>query len=165
MAMVTMRRSKAQSALEYLSTYAMTMLIVAVVIAAIFALGILNAGSYAPKYCTVTGFNCIAYPLAANGMLYLNLQNVEPYTVNVTGIGCNENNTVTNMQAPPGNRIQLIVNANYTFSTQCYALHGTAFSGSIGSIFKGFLLVNYTKQQVGIPTIGFGNIETSVSIK
>ncbi|MGC8662693.1 MAG: hypothetical protein ACP5RT_02830, partial [Candidatus Micrarchaeia archaeon] len=41
--------SKAQSAMEYLMTYGWAILIIAVVLGALFQLGVFNANNFAPK--------------------------------------------------------------------------------------------------------------------
>ncbi|MCL5239337.1 MAG: hypothetical protein M1286_02610, partial [Candidatus Marsarchaeota archaeon] len=43
------KMSKAQSAMEYLMTYGWAILIIAVVLGALFQLGVFNAGTFAPK--------------------------------------------------------------------------------------------------------------------
>ena len=64
--------AKAQSAMEYLMTYGWTILIIAVVIAVLFSLGVFNfnSGAVASGSCVAkSGFLCKTPVMASNGLL------------------------------------------------------------------------------------------------
>ena len=54
-----MKNKRAQAALEYLMTYGWALVIIAIVAAALFAMGIINPATYAQKTCT--GFQQLTY--------------------------------------------------------------------------------------------------------
>lgn len=62
-------KRKAQSAMEYLMTYGWAILIVAVVIAALFALGLFNGGAATPSVCIAQpGYTCTNPSYSNNGI-------------------------------------------------------------------------------------------------
>ncbi len=62
------RGDKAQSAMEYLMTYGWAILIIAVVLAVLFSLGVFSGGSSLPQLCTgVSGFLCSNATLSTSG--------------------------------------------------------------------------------------------------
>ncbi|MDD5318155.1 MAG: hypothetical protein PHF51_05520 [Candidatus ainarchaeum sp.] len=77
--------------MEYLMTYGWAILIMLVVVAVLFYLGVFNQTS-TPKRCTLqAGFTCYDYGLYANEsntQMYLDLGQATGRTINVTGINC-----------------------------------------------------------------------------
>ena len=64
-------KSKAQSAMEYLMTYGWAILIIAVVLAALFELGVFNGSNLAPQACIAeSGFICKNPVYTANGITF-----------------------------------------------------------------------------------------------
>ena len=64
-------RMKAQSAMEYLMTYGWAILIISVVLASLFSLGVFNAGAALTTACVaLAGYTCSG-PLLHAGVLYL----------------------------------------------------------------------------------------------
>ncbi len=62
---------KAQSAMEYLMTYGWAILIISVVLASLFSLGVFNAGSALSTTCLpLSGYTCTS-PLLHSGTLYI----------------------------------------------------------------------------------------------
>jgi len=81
--------------MEYLMTYGWAILIMLVVVAVLFYLGVFNQTS-TPKRCTLqAGFTCYDYGLYANGtqntVMYLDLGQATGRTINVTAMGCTDN--------------------------------------------------------------------------
>jgi len=67
------RNKKAQSAMEYLMTYGWAILIIAIVLAALFSLGIFSSSSFTGTTCIASsGFIC-ASPVWTSGNLYVTL--------------------------------------------------------------------------------------------
>ncbi|MEM5871600.1 MAG: hypothetical protein QW051_01870 [Candidatus Aenigmatarchaeota archaeon] len=87
-------KKKAQSAMEYLMTYGWAILIVIIVAAALYALGVFNPATFTGP--SVTGFNAIGKPtdwvLTANGDLKLKLRNMFTTRLNITNIDVTINN-------------------------------------------------------------------------
>ena len=85
-----MRKLKGQSAMEYLMTYGWAIIIVIIVAAALYALGVFNPGAYTTT--AATGFSEIGKPAAgswqykADGSFTVQLSNNLPYTINVTAL-------------------------------------------------------------------------------
>jgi hypothetical protein len=156
---------RCQSAIEYLVTYGWSILILALAIAALFMLGIFNPFQIVNTECIFpAGIECTGASILPNGVVNINLLQVTSTPISVTALGCNSNTIVANMQAPfnpPSNQVMLQIGANYTFSAQCYS-GSTAFSGSIGSVFKGYIYINYTETNSGFPHTAQGQIVVKV---
>src|SRR5580658_6648027 len=68
------RRSKAQSAMEYLMTYGWAILIIAVVLAVLFSLNVFNAGASLGTSCIGTpGYSCSGVSITQGGILSFTL--------------------------------------------------------------------------------------------
>jgi hypothetical protein len=71
--MAIMMRLKAQSAMEYLMTYGWAILIISVVLASLFSLGVFNAGTSLSTTClALAGYSCSS-PVLHGGWLYVTL--------------------------------------------------------------------------------------------
>lgn len=135
-------KSRAQSAMEYLITYGWAIIIIAIVLTALFELGL-----FTPPVSTAcvfpADFGCVSSTLySGNSTVVINVQQNTASSVNITAYGCNAQGTVTNMHAV-ANGIVLNIGGNTTFGVQCYN-NGTVVSLSAGQIFKGYVLINYT---------------------
>lgn len=161
-----MRTLKLQSAMEYLMTYSWALLVVALVVATIFALGLFNPGAFVGTQCVLpAGLACTTVYIVSNGVLTLNFQQVTLNPINLSAFGCNRNQTVAHMQIPfnpPTNQIQMQVGANYTFSVQCWA-GASKFSSAPGGIFQGYVFVNYTEVNTGFPHTVPGQLTLKVT--
>lgn len=150
-----MRNKLAQSAIEYLTTYGWALLIIAVVFAVLFEMGVFNANTYVTTSCIFpAGINCMSAVLyAVNSTISVNIGQSLSYPINITAIGCNNKGTTTDMippNNPPSNQITLEINANATFSAYCYQ-NGSIISINPGGVYKGYVIVNYTNLQSGFP--------------
>ena len=157
---------KIQSAMEYLTTYGWALLIMAVVLAAMFALGVFNPGQFAGQECLLpAGFSCLSYFVANNGMLTLNLQQSTPTALNVTGYNCSTNSTTVKIIPQiPVNQVYMSVGSNYTFTMRCYNSAGGYANALIsGTLFTGSIGINYTESQTGFPHTAYGRIAVKVS--
>ncbi|NOX71579.1 MAG: hypothetical protein GXO64_02680 [Candidatus Micrarchaeota archaeon] len=85
-----MKKLKGQSAMEYLMTYGWAIIIVIIVAAALYALGVFNPSAYTTT--AATGFSELGKPAAgswqykADGSFTVKLSNNLPYTINVTSL-------------------------------------------------------------------------------
>ncbi|MEM0148890.1 MAG: hypothetical protein QW774_01370 [Candidatus Micrarchaeaceae archaeon] len=158
---------KTQSAVEYLVTYGWMFLIVAAVLAAMFALGLFNPSAYSGQECVLeAGFSCVNYYMASNGLLTIDIEQVTSEPINVTAIGCNENSTSIKMgtvYSPASNEIAMPIGSSYTFNVECYDQYGNPVSLPVGSMFSGSIILNYTNTLTGFPNIMFGRILVRVS--
>lgn len=153
---------KAQSAMEYLMTYGWAILIISLAIVIIFEL--INVNSLPVQQCVLpAGFSCLNYFLIQNGLLQINFVQTTQYPINITAIGCSNPSAVTNMfvtnpsHQAVGNAIP--VSSNYSVSVQCYS-NGTKLTGQPGTIFSGWVAINYTQAYTNIPGTVFGKITT-----
>jgi hypothetical protein len=165
-----MRRLKLQSAMEYLMTYSWAILVIALVLAALFALGLFNPGSVLSSQCILpAGLSCVNVYMVSNGLVSINLLQATTTPINITAWGCNANQTVAHMYcpggvcpAPPANQIKMQIGANYTYNVECWGGSST-ISGSPGSLFRGYLIINYTEFTTGFPHTIVGQLQAKVT--
>lgn len=125
---------KGQSAIEYLMTYGWSVLIIALVIAAMFALGVFNGVFRSTTTCIpVPGFACTSAVLYSNGALVTNL-GIDDLSapIRIVSVGC------STTDAAPANMINVntYVNSGVPQTTffECplkSTLVGTPFTGTI----------------------------------
>ena len=155
-----------QSAMEYIMTYSWAILILAVVMSALFTLGVFNPSTYSTQSCIITSaFTCLSFSLASNGILTINLQQSADQPLNVTAIGCTQNAIPTNMLIPynpPTNQIYLSVGSNYTFTVPCYQSSG-GFSVGVGNSYSGSVVINYTNVITRFPATVYGKLIAKVT--
>ncbi|MCL4380784.1 MAG: hypothetical protein M1331_01990 [Candidatus Marsarchaeota archaeon] len=134
---------KAQSAMEYLMTYGWAILIIAVVLAALYMLGIFNSSTFVKTFCefTSSSLGCTNPELLANGSLNFEITNYGQFPIAVNAINCNSNAADFSNSIAPG--VQLGIGDNYSASLKCYE-NSTVFTGVIGQAFQGYINVNYT---------------------
>lgn len=150
-----------QSAMEYLMTYGWAILILAVVLAALFLLGVFNPSQYANEVCSFqSGFSCTSYYMNPNGLFIMNIIPETSTPINVTAVGCNQNSTaVTTTSIVP--QIYLPIDTNVTLSVQC-DIGTAAYSGAVGQVFTGYLELNYTDVSTGFPNLIHGYTDVKV---
>ena len=75
---------RAQSAIEFLTTYAWAFIVIAIVIGAIAYFGVLTPQKVLPERCTFNvAFACQAYSLASTGIFKLRVKNGEGATIDM----------------------------------------------------------------------------------
>jgi len=146
---------KAQSAMEYLMTYGWAILIISVVLGALYMMGLFNPSTFISSQCIFPAeFSCLNSYMSSSGILSVNIEQSSSSPINITAIGCNTNATTSNMvQESPA--VYVPIGSNVTFNIQCYSA-GSPYSGTVGSVFHGYILLNYTNTQTGFPhtTVG-----------
>lgn len=110
---------KAQSALEYLSTYAWALLALFAIIGAIIYFGFGDVQSKVPSECTFgTGFSCGSFYGIDNGSFAFELKNMQRTAVNITALTCTFSETdfydfnLVNTTVPVGDSAVLFCNAS-----------------------------------------------------
>ncbi len=152
------KKIKAQSAMEYLMTYGWAILVIALILGVLYALGVFSPSSLAHNECVFpAGYSCLSTTLHQNGNFTINLQQVTSSPINVTGVGCATNVSTAYIVKLP-HPITIGIGDNYTFrSNSSFPLHcidnGTIFARPIGNIFNGYVIINYTDLQTGFPGI------------
>lgn len=150
-----MNSTKAQNALEYLLTYSWALIIITLAIAAFIAYGLFTPSHFEGNECVLpVGLSCTGSTLSTGGTALLNIKNTMQDPITITAIGCNSNQTIANMQAFS---TTLEPNSNSTFYFSCYT-GASPFSGLLGSVFTGSIVVNYTDTYTNAPNTVYGKL-------
>jgi len=137
-----MRHSRAQAAMEFLMTYGWAVLILMVVIAILYYLGVFSPSP--PRSCVFpAGFTCYEFEVYQNGSLYLDVGQATGKMVTVTAVGCGVTGdirwtTVNDVVVRSG------THANVT------GLAGAPCGGASASSFRGSAILNYTVSGSGL---------------
>ena len=155
-----MKNQKAQSAMEYLMTYGWAILIIAIVLAALFSLGIFSSSSFTGTTCIASsGFICSS-PVWTGGVLHVTLgestgtpwTNVTFFVVPsgaatptsasqvVTAMAANAYISGTSSTVPAAGSMSSGQTAAYTFTLSNNA---TVFPKTVGSSASGTMWVVY----------------------
>ena len=131
------RSDTSQSAMEYLMTYGWAILVVAIVLAALFELGVFSQSPYGVNVCIPSvSYVCTPPALASNGLLSLNIGQAAFATMTVTGIAC------TNSSVAPQSFTSVSVtipqDTNASFQAQC-----PISNFIIGQVFTGYVWLQY----------------------
>ncbi|MDE1869718.1 MAG: hypothetical protein KGH71_01890 [Candidatus Micrarchaeota archaeon] len=156
---------KAQSAMEYLLTYGWAFLIIAVVLGAMFALGIFNPGQFAGQECILpAGFSCLSFFLSSNGVLVVNLIQATQSPLNITGYNCSAATPfILGPNIVVANQIYMPIGSNSSISMTCYNNVGNVISLTPGQLYTGTLGFNYTETTTGFPHVAYGKIAVKVT--
>lgn len=149
--------SKSQSAIEYLSTYSWAIVIIAISLSALYALGLFSPSAFVNNECIFPAdFSCINNFLYSNGTLVLNLGQSTPFAINVTAVGCNSAGVPTNMtqlKVP----VYISIGGSSNFSTVCYT-NGAVATSAPGTLYDGYVLINYTSLGTGFQHVEIGTL-------
>lgn len=139
-----------QSAMEYLLTYGWAILVISIVLSAFLYLGVFNSGTFVNSQCIAQAdFSCLTAQMTPNGQITFNVQQNTMTNINVTAVACNATVSYAGMQSLSP-QASMSIGSNRTFSgLQCYTSKGAAFSGSVGTVYTGYIIMNYTNVQSG----------------
>lgn len=148
---------KAQSAIEYLVTYSWAILVISIALGALFLLGLFNPSTFITNQCIFPAdFSCLSNFFYQNGTITINFAQQTISGINVTAAGCNSAGLPTNMSTfIPANYLQ--IGGNITITAYCYS-NGTIFTSQPGTVYKGYVIVNYTDLETGFPHVLVGKI-------
>jgi hypothetical protein len=178
---------KGQTAMEYLMTYGWAILVIMVVLAVLFYLGILNPKGITPTQCSFPpGFTCIAWKLYATpiaaGNIYLKFGQGTGRTIYIMGMNCTTNaNALTtgkilfnssangNIQnISLGSASQMTIGNGGTgaysngvvvnFNCTNDTDGAIATSGTVGDTYNGRIYINYTESDTGLTRLITGSI-------
>ncbi len=118
-----MQKIRLQSAMEYLMSYGWAILIIAVVIAVMFELGLFNGPPIANACIGSVGFSCQDAIFTNGGYLHFQLGQATGHTIYINGIACSQNTSADGYPmygnigvSPPGNiNGYATINGNNTF--------------------------------------------------
>lgn len=155
-----MRQSKAQSAIEYLTTYGWAVLLILVVIAALFYLGVINPKSVLQSSCFFPAdLTCRGYALNTSAYVALDFGQATGHPINITKFKCSaeRNATPTALSSPI-----TIANGDHRLITngtqQCYTSTGTVATGTAGNPYKGKFFVEYIELDTGFTHLVVGDV-------
>ena len=145
------RRQHGQSAIEYLTSYGWAIVIMLVVIATLFWLGVINPKGVLSSTCFFPAdLTCRAYVLNTSANVALDLGQATGHTINVTKFKCTQerNPTLTALSSA-----LTIANGNHRLITDgtqlCYLANGSAATASAGNQYKGRIYVEYVEADTG----------------
>ncbi len=155
--------AKGQAALDFMVSYGIALIIIAVALYIAFSRGIFSTQLIPPHCYPSAGFTCAAYSLSTCGILTLNISQVIAPSINITAIACSSSANATGNKPASGN-VNLL---SYTSAPQfypnnalkngmvvygsapvwlqvyCYQGNGQLASGS-SSVYSGIVWINYT---------------------
>ncbi len=136
--------------MEYLLTYGWAILTISIVLSAFIYLGVFNTGTFVSSQCVAQAdFSCLTARMDTNGQITFNVQQNTMTNINVTAMSCNATASYIGMSAISP-QVTMTIGGNHTFgSVQCYTSKGAAFSGSVGTVYTGYVIMNYTNVQSG----------------
>ncbi len=159
------KRAKLQSAMEYLITYGWAILILAIVLSLLFALGIFSNNNNTNLCVINQGFGCLNYYMNTNGIAVLTITQTTATYINITGIGCSSDSNNEHIIAPQtaSQQVYLAYGSAYNFTVQCYTASGIP-SLSVGRTFYGSVYINYINDVTGFPGSATGKLIITPSI-
>jgi hypothetical protein len=152
-----------QAALDFMMSYGIVLLVLAIAIYVIFELGIFNP-KLVPSYCTpAPNFACGSYTMSSNGVFTFVLSQSLGATLKIKSIACSSAINATGNGPAYGNVHVLSYSAVPQFyptndfkngvimggdqpkeiSVLCYNSGGTA-NGTLGDTYIGYVWINYT---------------------
>lgn len=164
------KHARAQVAVDFLVSYGIVILIIAIAIYVVLRLGVFNV-SLAPATCSaVSSFICSAASLSKNGIATFVLTQALGGSIILQGAACDSNLNATGQGPLYGNTkmqtysvasqfypnsnlanpgVTVYSGASYVLTVYCYGVTGVA-GGNLGQGFAGYLWLNYTYS--GLPS-------------
>lgn len=129
-------QKRAQAAMEYLSTYGLAVLFIAIALAGLYFLGVFNTHSNGAPCSAVVGFSCTNPVLYSSGALSASIGNIaEPITI--TGVSCSTSST------NPGTWTSVSINVAAGQSLAIPDFQCPISSSNIGTQFTGYIWIEY----------------------
>lgn len=157
--------AKLQSAMEYLITYGWAILVLAIVISLLFALGVFSSNNNTNLCVINQGFGCLNYYMNTNGIAVLTITQTTATYINITGIGCSSDPNNEHVLAPQtaSRQVYLAYGSAYNFTVQCYTASGIP-SLSLGQTFYGSIYINYINDVNDFPGSAAGKLIITPSV-
>jgi len=161
---MSIKSSKAQAALEFLTTYAWAFIVIGIVVAAVIYFGVTNPSRILPDRCNFNaGFGCEAYTIGSAGGVRTLLRNNLGEPVTVTGIAISTENGAYTCTASPANPTNWAAGTTQDLAwTGCDAAAAGFSSGDKGKL---FLRLSYyeTRDGAAFGKIADGEMYTAVT--
>ena len=129
--------------MEFLMTYGWAILIMLVVIAILFMLGVFNPAGSVPESCVLpAGFSCYSYSIDSTGKLYLDLGQAKGRRISIRALTCSaeevpEPQTITTISIENG-RHKVVAEG-----VQCVDENGDPYT--VGDSFRGKIVFTYSE--------------------
>jgi hypothetical protein len=137
---------------DYLNAYLSTIAIISLMLVVFYSFGVFNPSTYVISRCELPmGFVCKSFSLSSNGLLDITIENTMQDPINITALGCSSK-ALSNMQSI--GPVYLPRGASYTFTTYCAGAQGM----QAGSVYTGYISINYTDEASLISEGTFGKI-------
>ena len=158
--MARFREARSQSAMEYLMTYGWAILIVAVVLGALYSLGIFNGVNFLGGTCVAApGYLC-GNPLLSTGGTLSFTYGYQGPNVTVVGFACTNTTTAPSSFASSGSS-NLEPGQEESVSVSCPLSSGA----TIGTPYSGYLWVEYDQAGQSDLIARFATVRLSASIE
>ncbi|MGB9703400.1 MAG: hypothetical protein ACPLXS_01665 [Candidatus Micrarchaeales archaeon] len=164
---------KLQAAMEYLMTYGWAILIIALALGVLYSLGVLNPSRLKPVVCQLPApFTCSNPTANTGGVVTITLGQGSGQTITINGVACVDNSLIDPSTGLPksvgwttlSNPVTIGSGGTITLSNiQCYASDENPWSGPIGSVFGGSLIINYAMGSSNTPYYTAGSISVQVT--
>lgn len=167
---------KAQAAMEYLLTYGWAILIMVVVVAVLYYLGVITP--HTPTFCTFENqvFSCKAFKLTSNtgnaGGLILDLAQTTGHDILIVGFNCTTNQTWSetdfttagqNVTVPANSDMPLNGTATSMGPLPCYKNDNSLIGASdSGSSYRGKIYIHYWDLETNLDHKVIGDISATV---
>ena len=131
---------RTQSGLEYLMTYGWSIVVIALVIAVLFTLGVFNgnSGGGTSTCISISGYQCSGITLTSAGTLSATVGEIGSALITLTASGCGSNSTEPTMVPLPSS-VSLSSGQTSTITASCFT--GTR---PLGTKFTGYLWIKYS---------------------
>jgi len=159
------RIPKGQTSLDFLMTYGWAVLLVVVVVASLFALGVFNSGSFlGPRATGFAQVGVIAWNVNAAGVLALRLQNFAGMDINVVNIEATYGTShfpydITNVSIPNGK-----ISDTFTVGAISGLAPGQYYTLPLRIVYTDINGFNYTETGTISGTVGAGAVPPSIQI-
>ena len=173
---------KGQTAMEYLMTYGWAILIIMIVVAVLFYLGVFNLGSTISQCTFPPGFTCVSNKLqAGTSKLYLVLGQGTGHPIQVNGVNCTQQTDTNQMSSglyvsysnynigSGASSINISSGASAVVADAmnisgsdypavadniiCSQANGLPGDTTIGASYNGIIYINYTETDTGLTRI------------
>jgi hypothetical protein len=141
-------RSRGQAAMEFLMTYGWAVVVMLVVIAVLFYLGIFSPSTTAPDVCVLpAGFSCHGFQVVDGGDFTLDLGQATGRPILVERIACSANENPTNWEDFD---YRLKSGRNYMFTGITCFKEDDSDTPEAGDYYNGFIFIDYTEEGTNI---------------
>lgn len=161
------QKKRGQSAMEFLMTYGWAILVLIIVIAVLFYMGVMDPKKGTGDTCMLApGFSCYSFKVSSgSGALHLDLGQASGDGIVVTAVGCSDDpaDTPESLANPvyiPSGEHRYVVGGNsLNQEVECISEEGSV----LGSRYKGVIRIDYETLSDGVGRVVYGDISVSLT--